>query len=343
MDITMENTNRAGIEELLHRFINFPVEDHLPIDQVFSEKYNGIEFTHFSVLWPPDSGYPRHLVLKINPDNRREVQFFQTVRSLNASLPVARCLGCEHSQATGQSTVLIEDLTLSHSNVCDWPMPIPQQAGFALVEALAELHAAFWHHPVVGDSPTLLPDFLRDEPSHQAHIDSLKHDFEIYLAGAGNCLEIPDCQIYPEILRILPSLWDKFWKPRLSTGPLPLIHGDLNPCNILYPKKTSGKVVLVNWESSRHGLPAGDLAMLFGLYLCPEYDNVLPFLHRYHQALLKLGIEGYSFEDLEYDYEVALLYEIFNPLSLYAQKGVQDEFIIQNSLLALNSLRDARF
>ena len=73
-------------------------------------------------------------------------------------------------------------------------MPIPHQAGFALVEAIAGLHAASWIDPSLDGKAVTLPDFLRDEISFQAHIGYLRRDFEIYLAGMSPCLENSTCQ-----------------------------------------------------------------------------------------------------------------------------------------------------
>jgi aminoglycoside phosphotransferase (APT) family kinase protein len=343
MDIIMEPENLAVIEEMLCKYLNLPIETHFSIENLFSEKHNNAELIHFSVVDPSGTILPRKLILKTSQNSPREVLFYQASLPSAENLPVARCLGCEHNLQTGQFQVLMEDLTLTHSNLCDWPAPLPLQAGFALVEALAELHAAFWASPVLDEQTFPLPDFLQNETSYQVHTGYLKRDFEIYAAGMGGSLEISQLRIYSEVLNFLPDLWQTFWKPRLSNGPLPLIHGDLNPCNILYPNHPSGKVTLIDWEACRRDQPATDLVMLFGLHLCPEFEDVHPFLLHYHQHLTRFGIKDYSFNDLLSDYEIALLFEIFNPLKLYAHQGILDECMIQNSITALNSIQEARY
>jgi thiamine kinase-like enzyme len=343
MDIIMEPEYLAVIEEMLSKYFNAPIETHFSIENLFSEKRNDAELIHFSIVSPSETTLPRKLVLKTSQNSPHEMLFYQASLPSAANLPVARCLGCEHNLQTGQFQVLMEDLTLTHSNLCDWPAPIPLQAGFALVEALAELHAAFWANSVLDKQVALLPDFLQDETSYQVHIGYLKRDFEIYASGMSGSLEIQQLRIYSEILSILPDLWHTFWKPRLSHGPLPLIHGDLNPCNILYPNHSGGKVTLIDWEACRRDLPATDLVMLFGLHLCPEFEDVHPFLLHYQQHLARSGVKNYSFDDLISDYEIALLYELFKPLKLYAHQGIQDECMIQNSITALTSIQEARY
>jgi hypothetical protein len=342
MDIIMDQTNLTAIEGMLRTYLNLPGEQ-LQVENVFTEKHNLSEFIHFTVPWPSDSILPHRLVLKRNHDTGREVLFYLASQAHGTPLPVPVYLGGEYNLATGLSQVLLEDLTLSHSDLCSWPTPIPFQAGLDLVEALARLHTAFWDKPMQDFPSATLPDFLRDEPSYLAHIDYLKRDFEIYVAGMGDCLEIGQCQIYPEMLALLPGLWNSFWKSRLSGRPLPLIHGDLNPRNFLYPNHSGGKVVLIDWEAHRLGLPGEDLAMLLGMHLCPEFDDALPFIRHYHHQLVQAGIKDYSFDDLIADYEISLIYGLFYPLKLYAQFGIQDESLIQNSILALNSIRQARF
>jgi hypothetical protein len=337
MEIMMDQTNLAVIKNLLSDYPDFS------IDNASSEKLCKSDFIQFSVKWPSGSDLPSMLIFKSCQDEGWEGKFYQAVKLSGFSLPTARCLGSQYNSETGQSRIILEDPTSTHSDITDWAEPIPQLAGFKLVEALAELHAASLVHPGFKCLPVTLPDYLSGESRYMDFIGSIRHDFEIFAAGLGNCLDISQCQIYPEMLSLLPAFWKTFWSQRLVKGVLPLLHGNLKPQNVFFPDHAQGKVIFMDWAACRLGLPAGDLAVLLGLNLCPEFDTALPFLIHYHQHLMSFGINGYTLDELIADYEISLTFELFRPIMLYAQNGIHDECTIQNSLTALNSLRDAKF
>jgi aminoglycoside phosphotransferase (APT) family kinase protein len=319
------------IEDLLReqgRKVECPVE----FDFLHAEERNRSWLYYLTLRCTGRAEIPAHLLLKTLPEESREVAFYQKVIPLD--LPIPRCFATRRGTP---SYILMEDLTSSHSDACDWPMSLPEQASQDVVEAIARLHAVLWDQPEFGP----LPAFLSSRKAHDELISFLRRDFEITMTGLGDTIPDKQKRLIASVLNYLPRLWEEFWQPRLASGKgLPVIHGDLNPCNILYPHQPGERVVLVDWEAYRRGLPTSDLAMLFGLHLCPQQDDVQPLLSHYHACLVKQGVRGYSIGDLLQDYQVALLYELFFPLKLYSQAGIQDQTMLENAVLAVESFSD---
>ena len=322
----------ALIQELL-RENGWNIENPIEFDCV-EGKQHGTSWTHhLSMSCTGGAEIPANLLLKTHAGENREYQFYK--HSLGQGYPIPRCFAL---RAGPPSLILMEDLSASHSEMSDWPKPLPQQATHWVLDAIARFHAASWDT----FDHAGLPDFLADQRAYQTFLGYLKRDLENYTTGLSASLEPERRSLFISVLDYLPRLWEEVWQKRLETKrALPLIHGDLNPGNILYPNQAGGRVVLVDWEAYRRGLPTSDLAMLFALHLCPEYDEVLPFLHAYHNCLYQAGVREYSFSSLLEDYQIALMFEMFYPIKLYSQAGILDQAMMDNAVTALESFSAA--
>ena len=340
---TLELSNTTLLEEMLKESGVFGPQDHLVIEDQMTEAHDHSTFFHFLVHNAGCTSIPSHIVLKSSHNDGVEARFYSNLPPIFFQLPVLPCLGVRHNPATMLNQILLEDVSATHSNICDWPSPLPAQAARELVESLAALHAAFWDKPRLGTSPVGLPPFLQDEASHEAYLSFTQRDLEFYVSQMAGDVTPVQSRLYRSALNALGGMWEKFWSPRLASGGLTLIHGNLNPCNVLYPNHSGGKVYFADWEMCCAGLPASDLTMLLGLNLCPDQEDAIPLLRRYHTSLCLAGVKEYPFDALLADYQIALLYELFFPIKRFAHSGILDCTIIENSLTAIESFEEALF
>jgi hypothetical protein len=71
----------------------------------------------------PQELAPSQLFLKTSgPGNDREVEFYNTVAPVMPDPPVPKCYYAEYDQVTKQSSILLEDLSQTHTS---WDYPIP--------------------------------------------------------------------------------------------------------------------------------------------------------------------------------------------------------------------------
>jgi hypothetical protein len=338
MDMTAVNLpSTALIEDLLRESgseVKCPLEfEHLRVEPRGEDRC----LYHITLRCSGIANMPPTLLLKTDLASPREAHFYQMLGT--SDLPVPHCYAV---RLGSPNLILTTDLSSTHTDLSDWPNPLPLQATRDVLEALAEFHAHYWDLPCDSPLAACLPIFLHDRAAYDNFINHLRHDFEIYAHSMGSLVEPAHLRLYHSVLTFLPTCWDEIWVPRIESGrKLPLIHGDLGPANILYPHGGAGKVVFTNWETHRRGLPTSDLAMLLGCQLSPLYEDALPLLKVYHAALLRHGVKAYSFNDLLDDYQIALLFELFYPLQLFVRQGFLNQTMIDNAVLALESFSDS--
>ena len=331
----IETPTAAMLEDLLLQngwTLNGPLEI-----EILESKQHGPSWMHsLRMLNTGGADIPPRLRLKVTPPESRESRFYQHA---SAAMPIPRCLAL---RAGSPGLILMEDLGASHTDLSDWPSPLPQQAACTVLDALARFHASSWTTWDPQTCAAELPFFLTGVEAYAEFVGHLRRDSEIYTRGLGAQLGLARQRLLSSLLAFLPGLWEQSWKKRLERGAaLPIIHGDLNPLNVFFPRQPEGRVVLVDWEAHRRGLPTSDLAMLFGPHLCPEMEEFLPYLRSYHASLQKAGVRDYSFDDLLEDYQLALVYEVFFPIKLYSQAGILDQRMMDNAVLALESFSDS--
>ena len=89
------------------------------------------------------------------------------------------------------------------------------------------------------------------------------------------------------------------------TGPKCLMHGDYRLDNMLFNAPSAGKpLAVVDWQTVGLGCGAQDISYFLGAGFKrddrAEYE--MPLLKRWHDAICRRGVEGYSFEDAVRDY-----------------------------------------
>jgi Ser/Thr protein kinase RdoA (MazF antagonist) len=92
-----------------------------------------------------------------------------------------------------------------------------------------------------------------------------------------------------------------------------LVHGDVNPGNVLLPRAGAGPVYLIDrqpfeWSLTRW-LGVSDLAYLMCAFWPAEQRRARErrMLSRYHAGLLALGVRGYDFDALWDDYRLCAM------------------------------------
>lgn len=83
-------------------------------------------------------------------EGQRELTFYTSVSDSQDSLPLLTCYGTEVCPETKQYCLLLEDLALTHHQT-PYPLPPLQEQCESAVRTLAEVHAFWWNHPLVGE------------------------------------------------------------------------------------------------------------------------------------------------------------------------------------------------
>ena len=221
----------------------------LPTGQVSSvvERPNAAAFnsiiTHTTVTYSADApaDAPRRLLLKRNlnaawaiRDAEHEVAFYQLVAPFAHSLPMlVRCYGAVFDAARSASYILLDDLSETHVT------PISRERVLTLdgvpsedhvhgvIDALAQFHAYWWEHPLLGQGALPVHGWYCDRAAHDAFIRDARADWERFIAAEGAAFPDDLRALYEHALSQAPGLWDRFLADRVaSRRNLTLSNGD---------------------------------------------------------------------------------------------------------------------
>ena len=262
--------------------------------------------------WASDD-LPRSFVLKLakpGPASAaarrrrgKEHAFYGAVAPAMANPPLVRVRSLGFDPDSGAAHLLMDDLDASHTRPPRGLPPSPAQAE-ATVDALAEIHAAWWDHPQARDVLAHRDDawFAARQGAARRAVDSLLGEFGEHLAPGMRLALVEAAAAYPDLLR------------ELTERPATIVHGDAHAWNCLTPR-AAGKPVLLDWEAWTVDTGAYDLASLIALRFDPETRRLLEprLLARYHARLCVHAVADYPMDDLLIDYRRAVLRRVLAP------------------------------
>ncbi len=197
---------------------------------------------------------------------RSELDYYMRDYRGMANAPLVRCFDAAHDPAVGYH-LLLEDLSATHVDQRDLPPTLSH--GLAVAEALGRLHRHHWCSMPAPAEAVL--DRYFDEirpglaPMEQATGVALRQDF----------------------LRHEAAFRRRWAEPRGMS----LLHGDLNPTNVLAPRAGDTPVYFLDRQpfewSLTYGVAASDLAYAVIPWWPPaarrEFEEAV--LRRWHEAL----------------------------------------------------------
>jgi len=112
--------------------------------------------------------------------------------------------------------------------------------------------------------------------------------------------------VVTEATRALAGRLEAFHRHR-ARRPLTLIHGDYHPGQLFFPSEAGGRFAIFDWQTVQLGTAAEDVGRLLVTGLNSEERRAAEpgLLDRYHEALLRHGVEGYGRAEFAEDYRLA--------------------------------------
>ena len=231
----------------------------------------------------------------------REVTFYSVLVPSVSRLPIARCYAAEYDPETGIAYCLLEDRTMTHRAGTLTAIASEVQLR-AVVEALAQLHAAFWNHPYV--LHTLLPStvevFVDDFTYHRQRLNELSR-------ALGNRLPVD----WQAILSKFIDRAHDLQLARLTTqGDLTLAHSDPHLGNVLFPRNADADhALLIDFAFARTWWGSRDVAFALTFATDPPQRRAVEsaLVQHYHARLEQYGIKNYSREQCWHDYRMGVV------------------------------------
>jgi hypothetical protein len=215
--------------------------------------------------------------------------------------PLVRSYDAQVNASGDGYYVLLDNLSATHRNC--WEVQPSLAFGLALCDALARLHAPHWRRHAAHDA---------------AHLSTYLKNAQ---AGIEPMIEAMGADLTPtqraQITQIAATHPDALRQRMRSAENLTLLHGDINPGNILAPIDAESPLLLIDRQpfawSLRIGFGVSDLAYATVHWWQPDTRRTLEsaLLVSYHDALVARQVNEYSLEQLRADYLLSI------PFSLY--------------------------
>ncbi|MGH2354518.1 MAG: oxidoreductase family protein [Chloroflexota bacterium] len=329
----------AWLTTVLRRAGALPRGTVLAVESRRNAAFNSFT-THLALTYDasaPSSSPLRLLLKRSRPEawaveaGAREVAFYTTVMPLGDHPPmVVPCYAAEYDAASGESFVLLRDLSDTHEAPLTRDQQltpgqnVPSAAHLEqVVDALARFHAYWWEHPRLGQGIAQVGKWFRDQASYERLVQRGATSWAALVRDEGDWLPAELRARFEWIFARLPRLWERYLAPRLTTlTGVTLTHGDAYLANFLCPRdapnSTAGGACLIDWQSPATHLGAEDLVNLCATFWTPaqrhENGREERALRRYHAVLRAGGVRGYSWDRLLADYRLAVVDWLLVPL-----------------------------
>lgn len=246
----------------------------------------------------------------------REVRFFQEIApSTEIRIPACHLA---HLADDGGAVLLLEDLGEQY-DVGDQVVGLSPDQAEQFVDLLAELHATWWESPAV-HALEWLP--TADAPAILATVPG------IYRAGLP-VLEAEWADRVPaesiEVARRLDPVFEDIIV-RTGTGPVTFAHGDTRADNLFFAKPGSAAaagdapIAIIDFQLSLRARGVADIAYMVGnsMEIADASAHWERLLRRWHDRLVELGVQDYSWDDALLHYRESVLFYLCGAMSLIA-------------------------
>jgi Ecdysteroid kinase-like family len=273
----------------------------------------------------PDAA-PRHVLLKVcDPElegrmpqrNKREIAFYRTVAGTEHALPLVHCYDASYQTAEIDRfhLLLADPSATTHRAYRHQQMPPNKLQREQIIDTLAVLHAKTWETHLF-DRPFEANHAreLHTGEWHDGLPEWIEQTLPRFLRELGDLIPSGRADLYERIGGRLPAL---LRDRELGGSHLALTQGDVHRGNFLYPREaTSCSPLIVDWKRAAVTVPARDLSYMMALHWFPSTRErfELPLLRRYHAGLVEYGVEGYSWDDLWFDYRLSVLKQLLEPI-----------------------------
>lgn len=251
---------------------------------------------------------PRSLLRKICADPAESFgpsEYYYYTRDYRgyAAAPLVRCYDAAYEPSPRRYHLLLADMRATHGN--GFQVAPSLELARASADALARLHARYWGAAGLAE----LGLGLATAAELQAYFSHIEPGLERLLEDLGEALPPARRELLRRIFGEHPRLLHT--RLRDERG-FTLVHGDLNPGNLLWPRQGTEPVYLIDRQpfdwSLQRWLGASDLARLMIIPWSPEQRREwqLPALRRYQEVLERAGVE-LAWPMLLEDYRLAAL------------------------------------
>jgi hypothetical protein len=286
---------------------------------------------HLQVTYSPDvqSNLPDALVVKLNKNHwgKNEVAFYQSARDVSLESLIPTCLVANYDKTNGNSLLLLQDYRETHTE----PLTrealligngIPTEESLqAMVKTIAQFHAVWWEHPLIGIIPELMEVrwWYRDEIFFHNHYAMRQEQVVEFTNRFGADIGQKTLNFITVILERYPTFWE-YLSPRITTcHHMTLTQGDCYLTQFLVPHPgIVASALLIDFQDASVNFAPYDLVYMMATFWNRDQRQENQREHRllelYWDTLQTYGVTEYSWESLQEDYKMMLALMVFDPI-----------------------------
>ena len=224
----------------------------------------------------------------------REVRFYQQLAP-RALVQTPRCWFTDTDPTGGEFVLMMEDLAPAEQG--DQLKGVTLEQARLVVEQAARLHASFWGDEGLDELSWVQGS--KAAPPSAVTPELVTGLWQGFRARYAERLK----PHWVEVGEAIVGRWGTFGDA--AEAPRTLAHHDFRPDNMMFGTPAGGHpVTVLDWQSFTYAAGATDVAYFLAGALRPEVRRAHEpeFLRQYLAELTRLGVAGYSMDDLRRDY-----------------------------------------
>ncbi|MFN6501103.1 MAG: hypothetical protein RMX65_029475 [Nostoc sp. DedQUE01] len=222
--------------------------------------------------------------------------------------PIPTCYHAAYAENPRRYHLLLEDLSASHQ--LNWQVKPTLAYGCMAAQALARLHAHLWGTEKLKTIGASIPTKTEIE----RYLNHVQPGLLPMLEEVGTEIDGLSPSALMDVFQYHPA---KMIERTKNLSGFTLIHGDVNPGNILSPLNGTGKTYLIDrqpfdWSLSTW-LGVSDIAYMMVHWWDSDLRRQweIPILREYYACLVRNGVSGYDWEQLIEDYKLTAVQSLY--------------------------------
>lgn len=222
--------------------------------------------------------------------------------------PIPTCYHARYAENPRRYHILMEDLSATHCP--NWQTQPTLPYGCAVAQALATLHAHWWGTENLQAIGASVPS----QTEIERYVAHAKSGLLPMLEQVKTEIDTSWQSVLMDVFQYHPA---KMIERTKNSSGFTLIHGDVNPGNILSPLNGKEKTYLIDRQpfdwSLTTWLGVSDIAYMMVHWWEPDLRRQLeiPILQEYHASLVRNGVSNYDWEQLMNDYKLTAIQSLY--------------------------------
>ncbi len=342
-EITIDYLNEILSKELSSKILSFTKGEI--IEEGFTGEINRIIPKYEKEI----NSLPKSLIIKLATQNKginklltetkgyeKEIQLY-SIFSKNINLNLPKIYFSNINEDKSKFIIIMEDLNNRNLKQIKLEEGFDINFSYKIIDFYSKLQSHFWniekHTELKFMEEYNFSLYLKDLTI--ANFDNRKENF---IKEKKNLLNEDTINLIRKIdIKQLYEVTNPKDKKNLT-----LLHGDSQLSNLFYNDEN---IIMIDWQYSSIGIGLKDVIIILGISLEGEYtkDDIEKLKKNYYDKLINFGVQNYSFNEFNIDWNNCLLLSFSNIISAFNEENIGDDIQKKNKYFNYLNVSSKRF